>query len=149
MYLPYVIPLFIVCLFSIAGNRPMMRTALAILGNWVAGTTFVYATAIYDGWWFSLVIDALAASFVLHQPAGKTQALIGWTFMAQILLHVVYAFSNHDVGAYHYWQVLTAIAFVQLLLLGGWIGGYRWRRYFGRKRGSRLSSQASAESLAP
>jgi hypothetical protein len=149
MYLPYVIPMFIVALFSITGTVPMMRTGMTILANWIAGTGFVYLTGIHDAWAFSLLLDALAARIILHEPAGKTQAMIGWTYMAQILLHVVYAFSNHSVGAYPYWQVLTAMAFVQLLLLGGWIGGSWYHRYFGNRRVTGRPSPSRHEGVAP
>jgi hypothetical protein len=104
----------------------MIRTSLAIFLNWCATTAFATLTGAYDAWWFFIIVDTISAAVILHQPAARVQALIGCTFMGQILLHVVYAFSNHNVGAYPYWQMLTAGAFVQLLLLGGWtIAGWR------------------------
>ncbi len=112
----------------------MIRTALAIAGNWILGTAFVLATGIYDPWLFSLLLDAACAFIILHQPAGKMQALIGSIYLTQILTHFVYSFSNHDIAAYSYWQLLTLQAFVQLALLGGWIGGHWGRRYLAHRR---------------
>lgn len=148
MYWPYIIPMTVVCSLACLGSAPMLRTAFVIVANWIAGTGFVYATGIYDAWWFSLLLVTVSAAVILHQPAAKTQAMIGATFMGQILLHVVYAFSNHNVGAYPYWQMLTAMAFVQLLLLGGWTiaSGIRhiWRRSH-----PRLVGAASTTGLVP
>jgi hypothetical protein len=129
LYLPYVLPLLAVCALSLTGTGPMIRTALAIGLNWLANTAFVVLTGVYDPWWYFIATDAVCCAVVLYQPAKKIQAVIGWTYMAQILMHVVYAVSNHAIAAWPYWQALTALAFLQLLLLGGWIGGSWYRRY--------------------
>ncbi len=111
-----------------------MRTATAIFLNWALGTAFVMATGIYDAWWFFMAVDGLTAWAILYPPAGRMQALIGCTYITQILVHFVYSFSNHAIAAYSYWEVLTGVAFVQLALLGGWIVGHWGRRYFGHSR---------------
>jgi len=136
IYWAYVIPLLVICACSLTGREQMIRTAMAILANWIINSGFVLATGIYDPWWFFLATDALTAWVILYHPAGKAQALIGYTYIAQILMHCVYAVSNSVLAEYAYWQILTAIAFVQLLLLGGWIGGFWWRRYSDHSRNS-------------
>ncbi len=144
----YLAPLIVVVLLSLLGTRPMIRTAFAILANWIAGTVFVYATHIPDAWWFSFAIDAMAARLILHQPAGSYQAMIGATYMAQLLLHVVYAFSSHTLGQEIYWYDLTFLAYVQLLLMGGWICG-KLRRFIWERRHPRLVGTASTTGLGP
>ncbi len=142
----YLGPLLVVCLISLTGTGPMIRTAATLLANWFVGSAYVYATGIPDAWYFSLLLDTISAAIILHQPAGKVQALIGATFMGQILLHGVYAFSNHVLGANPYWQMLTAMAFVQLLLLGGWTIAPGLRSLW-KRRNPRLANAASTTGL--
>lgn len=136
MWWAYALPLCVVTSVAMLGNGQMIRTALAILLNWAIGTLFVMATDIYDPWWLFMGLDAAAAFVILYPPAGKIQALIGCTYITQILVHFIYSVSNHAIAAYSYWEVLTGVAFVQLLLLGGWVGGHWGRRYFGHSRRS-------------
>ncbi len=124
----------------------MKRTGLTLLGNWIVGAAFVYATHIPDAWWFSIVIDAIAARIILHQPAGTIQALVGIVYMAQIVLHVVYAFSNHMWGQDAYWRDLTNLAYLQMALLGWWILG-KARRLIWQRRHPRLANAASTTGL--
>jgi hypothetical protein len=126
IYWPYVLPMIVVCsLTYLKGNEQMIRTAMVIALNWAILTLYVLLTADNGGWWLYLPIDALSAFAILYPPAGRAQALIGWTYMAQIIMHVVFATSNPLIADYAYWQILTWIAWVQLILLGGWVSG-RW-----------------------
>lgn len=125
----YAGPLFVVALMSTTGTGPMLRTALAILGNWIANYAYIWATGDFTPWYWFIFTDAISAGVVLYQPAQRVQAVIGWTYMVQIIMHVLYSISPSNMAQYSYWQLLTVIAFVQLVLLGGWIGGYRYRRY--------------------
>lgn len=134
IYWLYVAPLCVIVALSATGTRPMLRTALALLGNWIANYAFVAMTGIYDPWYWFIATDAIAAGVVLYQPAQKLQAVIGWTYMAQIIMHVLYSLSPSNMAQFSYWQMLTAIAFVQLVLLGGWIGGHWLRRRRGYRR---------------
>lgn len=113
----------------------MIRTAIAIALNWAVLTAFVLLTGIHNAWPLYLAADAATAFVILYQPAGRMQALIGWTYMAQIMIHVIFATSNPILADYPYWELLLWIAWVQLALLGGWIGG-RWLGY--PDRGDRL-----------
>lgn len=123
--------------------EPKRRTAIVLVGNWIVNTIYCLATGVTDPWWWFLITDAVAARIVLYQPAGKAQALIGWAYMAQILMHIVYAVSARDsFAADPYWQVLIALAFVQVIILGGWHIG-RWG-LLSRDRRGRDSSVAVA-----
>lgn len=146
MYWPYVVPLLIVCSAAMLCGGVMLRVSLAIFLNWVFGTAFVMLTDIYDPWRLSLILDTISATIIMYQPAGRMQAVIGCTYMGQIILHVIYAFSNQQVGAHPYWQMLTAMAFVQLLLLGGWTID-RGRRFIWRRRHPHLAGTASTTGM--
>lgn len=140
IFWPYVTPMLVICgIATIVGFfrlPPMARTALVIAGNWVVNTGYVWATGLYDPWFWFILTDTVSAQLVLYQPAGKTQSLIGWTYISQIIMHGIYAISNPVLAAWPYWQMLTALAFVQLALLGGWVvghGGGAWYRAFGSR----------------
>lgn len=151
LYWPYFAPMCVVCLSSLTGNRQMVRTALAIFANYWINTAFVLATAIYDPWWFYMATDSITAWAILYRPAGKAQSLIGWTFITQVIFHAVYGAStwiNPEFDTYSasfaYWQSLLSVAFLQLVILGGWVGGHGWRRYIDRRRASGLARASSA-----
>ena len=153
VYATYVSALLVVCFVAFgAWGRflaldPLQRTAAAVAANWAVNTFYVLSTQIYDPWWWFILTDAIAARIVLHQPASKAQAAIGWVYMAQIVMHVVYFASNSALAAPRYWQVLIALAFVQLLILGGWtIGGIARRA--GLRRRPRSPAQARHEGVA-
>lgn len=106
--------------------EPKRRTAIVLAGNWAVNTAYCLAVGVMDPWWWFLIVDAVSARIVLYQPAGKAQAMIGCAYMAQIIMHVVYAVSDQAIAADPYWQVLIGLAFVQLFILGGWHIGRRW-----------------------
>ncbi len=123
--LEYAIPLIaLTCLACIQGGA-VRRAAFIIMMNWVMGTIFVLATHNYTPWLFSTAIDSGAAYLILTRRSGHIPALIGVTYLLQVAIHGGFALSNNP-DQYQYWQILTGFAFLQLLLLGGWlIGNYR------------------------
>lgn len=153
VYAVYVSALLIVCFvaFGAWGRflalEPLQRTAAALAANWVVNTFYVLSTQIYDPWWWFILTDATAARIVLHQPAGRAQSAIGWVYMAQIIMHGVFAASNHAIAAPRYWQILIALAFVQLLIMGGWTFGGAVRRTWMRFR-SRMALPARRKGVA-
>lgn len=65
------------------------------------------------------IVDTLAAVAVLIRPAGKAQAMIGLTFLLQVMAYIariVTANPDFDI----YWWELSLLAFLQLTILGGW-----------------------------
>jgi hypothetical protein len=155
----YVGGLIAVAAFAIVGSRvgpiwrgllalpPLQRTATAVLGNWIVNTAFVIVTGIHDPASWFIVTDALSARIVLHQPAARAQAAIGAVYMAQILMHCVYLVSDPAIAEPRYWQVLIALAFVQLIVLGGWTIGHHWRRSH-RRGGRGVAGLADADGAA-
>jgi len=102
-------------------NWQLARAALAVFVNWVAGTVFALTTDITDGWWFSLAIDAIAAAVILYRLSGQWQVALGLTYCLQIAMHLAYGLLS-SAHAWPYYSALTAIAWLQLLLVAGWSG---------------------------
>lgn len=130
---------------AVAAISPLRRTALAMAANATLNAGFVVASGIEDPWTWYIAMDAAAAAIVLHQPAGKAQSVIGSLYMAQIVVHGVYAASGAAVSKDAYWQVLIALAFAQLLVLGGWTIGHHGGRLARHFRLRRRSEVAGAE----
>lgn len=103
----------------------MTRTWLAIIANWTVNTLFVILSGDPVAWaWFAMA-DAVTAAVILRHPAGRMQAAIGWVYIAQIIVHFTFAIRGDAAGEYDYWLLLTRLAWVQLIILGGWSIG-RW-----------------------
>jgi hypothetical protein len=116
-------------------NAQLARSVLAVTANWLAGVGFNLATGITDGWWFNIAIDAAAAAVIMYRPASRPQSILGVTYCVQIAMHCGYGLLNllhQPVDPMPYYNWLTGIAWVQLLILGGWSGGLwfdlRWAR---------------------
>lgn len=162
-YQIYLIALLLVCALAVVRQRsdlgelwrlflemePMRRTAAVLLANAGLNAAFVTMSGIHDPWFWYIPLDGVAAALILIQPAGKPQSVIGGLYMAQIAMHGVYgALKLSGGGPYEngYWQVLIAVAFAQLAVLGGWIIGHHWRRLARRPGSGRRASVAEAES---
>lgn len=145
VYETYLAALAVIGLGAILlSTGPLRRTAAAMVLNCAANILFVLLTGIESPWLWYVVTDGLAARVILHQPAGRAQSAIGWVYMAQILMHGVYAVSDHALAANPYWQILMSLALVQLLILGGWVIG-RGGRHFGLGGGADRSGLAHPE----
>lgn len=121
---------------------PIPRTAAVLLGNWALSTAFIIATGVNDPWYWYFIIDLTAARIVLHQPAFRPQAMIGGIYAAQVAAHLIYAASvvlGQPASQNKYWQILIALAIVQVIVLGGWCVGMGGRILLGRWRGSRVA----------
>lgn len=127
---------------------PLERTATVLMANWAFNTAYVLGTGIYDPWWWFIVTDAAAARLVIHQPAGKAQALIAALYMIQIAMHAVYFASDKALAAMQYWWVLIGLAIVQLVILGGWASG-GIARYVRRRRNPGMAASAREKSVGP
>jgi hypothetical protein len=108
-------------------NWQLARAALVVFANWVVGTVFVLATDISDGWWFNIAIDTLAAAVILYRVSRQWQVALGLTYCLQIAMHIAYAL-NVAADAWPYYNALTAIAWLQLLMVVGWSGEIWLRR---------------------
>jgi hypothetical protein len=102
-------------------NWRLACAALAVFVNWVVGTTFAMTSGVTDGWWFSLAIDAAAAVAILYGLSSQWQVALGLTYCLQIAMHIAYA--ALPLGdPWPYYSALTAIAWLQLMMVVGWSG---------------------------
>jgi NhaP-type Na+/H+ and K+/H+ antiporter len=108
-------------------NWQLARAALVVFANWVVGTIFALSTDITDGWWFSIAIDAVAAGVILYRFSNQWQVALGLTYCLQIAMHLAYGLLI-SAQAWPYYSALTAIAWLQLLLVAGWSGDIWLRR---------------------
>jgi hypothetical protein len=128
-------------------NGQLVRSMAAVALNWMLGLAFNFGTGITDGWWFNICIDIAAAVVILYRPAGRWQAALGVTYCIQIAMHCGYGLlaikGATDPMAYYNW--LTGIAWLQLLVVGGWCGGvWSGRGSVDRDRAGGDSSAAGA-----
>lgn len=112
--------------FIPAVREQVLRTAAAIILVWAFGILYITNTGNYDPWEFNLFIDGAAMTAILWHPAGRGQAVVGWLYILQLVYHGYYG-SRELLGADNsidlYYNVLTVIAWVQLLAVGLWCGG--------------------------
>lgn len=130
-------------------REQILRTAAAILINWIAGLIYVSTTDNYTPWHFSIFIDALAAFAVMFHPAGRVQGFVGLFYFVQIAGHIAFGLRtmlHMSVDPIYYYDAITYVAWAQLAAMGAWCGGV----WIGdllhrlRPRGDASDSRASA-----
>lgn len=117
----------LLCALTLMVNRrgePMRRTAWILVADMALG--YAYSFILGGGWDYSLfmiLVNSLACIFVLWEPAGRWQSLIGWSFILQIGTDVGRVASEVNSGPidimFVYWAT-TGLAYIQLLLLMAW-----------------------------
>lgn len=120
----------------------LARSAVTVFANWLVGTVFALSTGITDGWWFNILIDGAAAAAIFYRLAGRWQAALGITYCVQLLGHAYYGWQlGRGVALpWSYYGWLTAIAWLQLLLIGAWAADTWLRGSAGANRDRRSSS---------
>jgi hypothetical protein len=111
-----------------AGGSYERMSASVVLANGIANETFVRMTGDATPWMWFLATDTLAC-LILTAPhngrvkmpqSGTVGAVLAATYATQIVMHLGYGMSSNG-SAYTYWQSLTAMAWLQLLVL--FVGG--------------------------
>lgn len=129
--------LYVVLILALVSEgRFMIRTTTALLANWLAHMLYWGVSHDPTPYFFSIGVDTLTAVIILTRPAGRMQAMIGWTLLVQIMVGFSYALAvktgGYVVEAEHrYWLWLDTIAAIQILLVGGWWIGGLGRRFLG------------------
>lgn len=120
-------------LLAMNAGPSMRRTALALIGNWLACMMAVAATGVVDPWYAFAAIDAATAAVVLRHPATRPQAYIGCIYIVQITSSVAYALVGHGAATGVYLSMLTGGGWLQIAILaGGAIYGTGKRRAVAR-----------------
>jgi hypothetical protein len=118
---------------ALIGRGAVERCASVLMLNWLAGYCFNAWFGTFTPWAWSALIDTVSAVVILWHPAGRAQAILGGSYVAQLVCHFLYAATS--IWTQHeYWQALTFIAWAQLAVLGIWgakvgyssIAGHFW-----------------------
>lgn len=124
----------------LSGRMEIARSVATVFAVWCLGIAYNLVTGLSDGWMANILLDSTAATVILFRPAGRWQALLGCTYCAQIAMHGGYGLADilgKSPDPDHYYSALTAVAWLQLLLIGGWCsgiwGGGLVRRWFGNR----------------
>ena len=132
-------------LLAMNAGPSMRRTAMALIGNWLACMMAVAATGTVDPWPAFMVIDIATASVVLRHPATRPQAYIGCIYIVQITASVAYALVGQGAATSVYLSLLTGGGWFQVAILaGGAIHGTGRRRAVARDLASGGASVVEA-----
>jgi hypothetical protein len=141
----------LVLLITAKGTAPMIRTVLTLAGvglvSLVLGRADFLAWPSVDYAMAMLAVDAIGGAIVLIRPAGKAQSIIGLTFLLQCGVHAGRILNSQDADIYNYWLGLSILAFLQIVIAGGWwindrVSGKRLVR-----RGRPLPAPSNLESM--
>ena len=104
-------------------GHEMLRTWLAMFGASVAAL-LVQDVVAY------IAIDAIAGAIVMARPSGLAQKAIGALFVLMVMFDLGFYLSPHaDWGLFA--SALSAVGWVQWVILGAWSGHAAWGRYRG------------------
>jgi hypothetical protein len=105
------------------GTGPMIRTTIAMVAVLALSLTlhrFLWPFPSEPYCLTMLVADALAAAVVLIRPAGRAQAAIGITFLVQMGFYAGRLLNGDRADFDNLWWGLSSMAFLQIVLVGGW-----------------------------
>lgn len=135
------------------GTGTMKRTILTILGVAIFSLTLARA-GLWPSLWYAVAMiaaDTAALWVITRHPADKWQSVIGLTYVFQITTWIAYLASveiNGRADMNLVWWGLTIPALLQLVLVGGWIGGGRIARYLHRGRDNPPVSASHSQGVA-
>jgi len=90
--------------------------AIVLVINFLLNESVVRLTGDYSPWLWFLATDT-ASLLILTAPfAGRIGAILAATYATQIVMHLSFGISKSG-EPYTYWQSLTAMAWLQLLIL--------------------------------
>ena len=90
--------------------------ALVLIANFGLNEGYVRMSGEYAPWVWFLFTDSAALIVLTMAFAGRVGAILAATYATQIVMHLGYGISATG-AAYTYWQSLTAMAWLQLLIL--------------------------------
>lgn len=130
---PFLLVLIGLLLAALASRvRDQVGTALALLGNWCACTGFSWYAGSVIVWQALFAIDFVTAVLLAIFTITRPPLLIVALYALQCLAHAAAGAMGLHVSATAYFDTLSALAWMQAALLGGWIGHSAYRRHFRR-----------------
>ena len=97
----------------------MTLCAAAVSVNWFVNTLYVVQTGDTDPELMFLATDLASLALVSWATgAASWGGVLASSYAGQIIMHLIHWTGQGD--AYWYWQVLTGLGYVQLLLLAAW-----------------------------
>lgn len=118
---------------SLCGSWSLRLCGLVILSNFIANEAYVRLVADYTPWVWFLFTDTLALVVLTTRYAGQVGAVLAATYATQIIMHLGFGISSNG-EPYTYWQSLTAMAWLQLLILFAGGMSHGCGRFVGRLR---------------
>ncbi len=102
---------------SLTVGRTSTRLCTCIVAvNYLINESYVRLTGATDGWIVFTLTDAICAALLTLPLMGRLGAVLAVTYATQLVMHWGYAITT-GADAYLYWQSLTAMAWLQLIVL--------------------------------
>lgn len=119
------------------GTGPMRRTIITVFASMMLGWL---VADLWPSVYFAIIMglaDAAACVIITWHPAGRWQSIVGLSYILQIGVHIGRIFNGDSADINSYWWGLSALAVLQMFLVGGWwIDGLdlprRWRNTYPR-----------------
>lgn len=106
------------------GDREGAQSSAILFANWAACAGFWYLTGEATEWLALAAFDYVAAlALILFVPFRRPVIMLVAIYAAMLLSHVAYGSGRllgFTLGAHQYFATLTALAWAQMLVLGGW-----------------------------
>jgi len=129
----YVVLLLACAALTACGNWSLRICALVLIANFGLNESYVRMSGEYAPWVWFLFTDSAALIILTMAFAGRVGAVLAATYATQIIMHLGYGIST--TGApYTYWQSLTAMAWLQLIILFAGGMSHGCGRFVGRLR---------------
>jgi hypothetical protein len=100
----------------VVGKKCAWLCAAVVAINFLLNETFVRVTGLYTAWYWFTLTDTLAVLVLTRPQAGYLGGIMAASYLTQIIMHWGYVITP-DADPYAYWQGLTAMAWLQLLIL--------------------------------
>lgn len=113
---------FLALAAAVLRGRDACICAIVLLGNWLVNTIGVTAAGRADPWLLFLAVDYATAIILFDTRMSRGRIAIVAIYGLQLVAHGSYGLSDHHGRApYLYYWCLFYLAWVQALIMGGWV----------------------------
>lgn len=113
-------------LSMVTRSRNIMYSALILAGVWLAWCAYIMQTENYHPWQIGVILDSLAALYLVKLPSNRPKAALAGTFCIMVLMNMAYGLilmTGGTVDNEAFDALLDSTGWAQLLLVGGWACG--------------------------